>query len=67
MKEKLKVVEYYQKSFRIQRMLGLDPNKYSFEEQDIISALQVAFEEDIMHSLLCLKQKTWSLLSWRSS
>ena len=67
MKEKLKVVEYYQKSFRIQRKLGLDPNKYSFEEQDIISALQGAFEEDIMHSLLCLKQKTWSLLSWRSS
>ena len=67
MKEKSKVVEYYQKSFRIQRKLGLDPKKYSFEEQGIISALQVAFEEDIMHSLLCSKQKTWSLLSRRNS
>ena len=24
--------------------LGLDPNEYSFDEKDIISALQVAFE-----------------------
>ena len=30
--------------------LGLDPNKYSFDEQDIISTLQVAFEGEILHT-----------------
>ena len=30
--------------------LELDPNEYSFDEQDIISALQVAFEGEIMHT-----------------
>ena len=30
--------------------LRLDPNEYSFDEQDIISALQVAFERQIMYT-----------------
>ena len=31
-------------------MLGLDPYKYNFDEQDIMSALQVAAEGEIMHT-----------------
>ena len=30
--------------------LWLDSNKYSFDEQDIISALKVTFEGEIMHT-----------------
>ena len=30
--------------------LRLDPNDYSFDGQDIISALQVVFEGEIMHT-----------------
>ena len=30
--------------------LGLDPNEYSFDEQGIVSALQVVFKEEIMHT-----------------
>ena len=37
--------------------LGLDPNEYSFDEQDIISALQVAFEGEIMHTQYCVQNK----------
>ena len=37
--------------------LGLDPNEYSFDEQDIISALQVAFERQIMHTQHCVQNK----------
>ena len=29
---------------------GLDPNKYSFDEEDITRALQIPFEGEIMHS-----------------
>ena len=39
--------------------LGLNPNEYSFDEQDIISALQVAFEGgNYAYSIPCSKQKT---------
>ena len=38
------------KYLKFKEKLGLDPNKYSFDEQDIISALQVAFEGEIMHT-----------------
>ena len=34
--------------------LWLDPNEYSFDEKDIISALQVAFEWEIMHTEYCV-------------
>ena len=37
--------------------LGLDLNEYSFNEEDIISALQVAFEEEIMHTQYCVPCK----------
>ena len=37
--------------------LGLDPHEYSFDEQDIISALQVVFEGEIMHTQYCTQKK----------
>ena len=37
--------------------LRLDPNEYSFDEQDIISALQVAFEGGLMHTQYCVQNK----------
>ena len=46
-KEKLKAAENHQKKkkkIRIKKKLGLDPNVVICDEQDIASALQVAFE-----------------------
>ena len=37
--------------------LGLDPDEYSFDEQDIISVLQVAFEGENMHTQYCVQNK----------
>ena len=37
--------------------LGLHPNEYSFDEQDIISASQVAFEGEIMHTQYRVQNK----------
>ena len=34
---------------KFKEKLGLDPNKYSFDEEDITRALQIAFEGEIMH------------------
>ena len=51
-KEKLKAVEN-QKNFRIQK-LGLDPDVVTFDEQHIINALQVAFEEEIILTQHCI-------------
>ena len=56
-KEKLKVGEYHQFFLEFKEKLGLDPNKYSFDEQDIISALPIAFEAENFY------QKFLSLLS----
>ena len=39
------------------RNLVLDPNEYSFDEQDIISASQVAFEGEIMHTQYRVQNK----------
>ena len=39
-----------EKFLEFKEKLGLDPNEYSFDEQDIISALQVAFERQIMYT-----------------
>ena len=39
------------------KKLGLDANEYSFDEQDIISALQVAFKGEIMHTQYCVQNK----------
>ena len=37
--------------------LGLDPNEYSFDKQDIISVLQIAFEGEIMRTQYCVLKK----------
>ena len=42
---------------KFKEKLGLDPNKYHFDEQDIISALQVPFEGEIMHTQYCVQNK----------
>ena len=38
-------------------MLGLDSNEYSFGEQDIISALQVAFKGELCMVITVFKTK----------
>ena len=48
-----KVLEFKEK-------LGLDPNCYVFLEQDI-SALQIAFEQEIMHTQYCVQNKRLDL------
>ena len=48
-KKKLKAVENHQKDFQnFKKKLGLDPNLVTCDEQDIMSALQVAFEGEII-------------------
>ena len=37
--------------------LGLDPYTINFDEQDTISALQVAFEGEIRHTHYCIENK----------
>ena len=49
-----KVLEFKEK-------LGLDPNCYVFLKQDIISALQIAFEREIMHTQYCVQNKRLDL------
>ena len=39
------------------KKLGLDPNLVTCDEQDIISALQVAFEGEIILTQYCIKNK----------
>ena len=43
------------KVFKFKEKLGLDPNKYNFDEQDIISALQVPFEGETLHTQYCVQ------------
>ena len=38
------------KVLELKEKLVLDPNEYSFDEQDTINALQVAFEGEIMQT-----------------
>ena len=38
-------------------MLGLDPNLVTCDGQDVISALQVAFEGEIMLTQYCVENK----------
>ena len=45
------------KFLEFKEKLGLDPNKYNFDEQDIISALQLAFEGEIMNTQNCIQNK----------
>ena len=57
-KEKLKAVENHQKDFySSKKELGLDPNVVTSDEQDIISALQVAFEGEIILTQYCIENK----------
>ena len=53
----MKAVENYQKNFRIQKKLGLDPDVVTGDEQDIVSAVQIAFEGKIIHTQYCIKNK----------
>ena len=39
------------------KKLGLDPNVVTYDEQDIISALQVAFEGEIILTQYCIENK----------
>ena len=41
--------------------LRLDPCKINFDEQDIISALQVSFVGEIMHTQYCIQNKRLGL------
>ena len=57
-KDKLKAVENNFKNFQnSKKKLGLDPDVVTCDEQDIISALQVAFEGEIILSQHCIKKK----------
>ena len=49
------------KFLEFKEKLGLDPNKYNFDEQDIISALQLAFEGEIMNTQNCIQNKRHDL------
>ena len=49
-----KILEFKEK-------LGLDPKKYYFYVQDIISALQLAFEGKITHTQYCVLKKRLDL------
>ena len=49
------------KVLEIKEKLGLDPNCYVFLEQDIISAMQIAFEREIMHTQYCAQNKRLDL------
>ena len=46
-----------QQLFEFEEKLGLDPNEYSLNKQDVISAFQVAFEGEIMHTQYCVQNK----------
>ena len=57
-KEKLKAAENHQKDFQnLKKKLGLDPNVVTCDKQDIISALQVAFEGEIILTQYCIGNK----------
>ena len=52
------------KFLEFKEKLGLDPNEITSDEQDIVSALQVAFErETILTQYFVEKKKTWCLPS----
>ena len=58
LKEKLKAVENQQKKFlELKKKLGLDPDVVTCDEQEIVSALQVAFEGEIILTQHCIKNK----------
>ena len=44
-----------EKFLKLKEKIGLDPYKINCDEQDIISAVQVAFEGEIVHNQYCIK------------
>ena len=46
------------KFLEFKKQLGLDPDVVTWDEQNIISALQVAFEGEIILTQYCIKNKT---------
>ena len=57
-KKKIKICRKPSKRFsEFKRKLGLDPDVVTYDEQDIISALQVAFEGEIILTQHCIKNK----------
>ena len=54
-------IKSYRKSSKrfleFKKKLGLDPNVVTYDEQDIISALQVAFEGEIILTQYCIENK----------
>ena len=57
-KKKIKSCRKTSKRFlKFKKKLGLDPNLVTCDEQDIISALQVAFEGEIILTQYCIENK----------
>ena len=50
-----------EKFLEFKKKSGLEPDVVTCDEQDIISALQVAFEGEIILTQYCIKNKTWCL------
>ena len=46
-----------EKMLKFKQKLGLDPCKITCDEQDIISALQVVFGGEIIHTQYCIENK----------
>ena len=46
-----------QNFLKFKEKLGLDPYEVTCDQQDIISALQIAFEGEIIHTQCCIKNK----------
>ena len=57
-KRKIKGCRKSSKKFlELKEKLGLNPDLVTCDEQDIISALQVAFEGEVIHIHYCLENK----------
>ena len=54
---KIKSCRKSSKNISIQKTLGLDPGVVTCDEQDIISALQIPFEEEIILTQYCIIKK----------
>ena len=54
-------IESSKKILEFKEKLGLDPHKYILEEQDIVSALQIPFECEIMHTQYHIQKKRLDL------
>ena len=55
---KIKSCRKSSKNFlEFKKKLGLDPDVVTCDEQDIISALQVTFEREIIHTQYCIENK----------